>query len=41
MVIERDLIQPNDIWNVDETGVTTVQKPDSVVGPKGVNKLGH
>lgn len=39
-VIERDCIKPYDIWNVDETGVTTVQKPSSIVGPKGVKQIG-
>lgn len=39
-VLERDSIKPQDIWNVDETGVTTVQKPVSVVGPKGAKQIG-
>lgn len=38
--LERDQIQPHDIWNLDETGITTVQKQVSVVGPKGVKQIG-
>lgn len=26
-VMDRYKFDPNDIWNVDETGITTVQKP--------------
>ena len=39
-VLDRDHIMPYDIWNVDETGLTTVQKPSSIVGPKGVKQVG-
>ena len=39
-VLHRDHIIPYDIWNVDETGLTTVQKPSSIVGPKGVKQVG-
>ena len=31
---------PNDSWNVDETGVSTVQKPNKVVALKGVKQVG-
>ena len=30
----------NDIWNVDETGASTVQKPNKVVALKGVKQVG-
>ena len=30
-VVDRYKFTPNDIWNVDETGVSTVQKPNKVV----------
>ena len=38
-VLNRDHIMPYDIWNVDETGLSTVQKPSSVVGPKGAKQI--
>ena len=33
-VMDRYKFTPNDIWNVDETGVSTVQKPNNVVALK-------
>lgn len=33
-------IQSFDIWNVDETGMTTVQKSRNVVAPKGMKQIG-
>ena len=36
-VLDRDSIMPYDIWDCDETGLTTVQKPSSVVG---LNQIG-
>ena len=39
-VLDRDNIMPYDIWNCDETGLTTVQKPSSVVGPRGAKQIG-
>ncbi|XP_043961462.1 uncharacterized protein LOC122824665 [Gambusia affinis] len=38
-VIERYNFDGSDIWNVDETGVTTVQSPDRVVA-RGVKQVG-
>ena len=35
-VMDRYMFTPNDIWNVAETGVSTVQKPNKVVALKGV-----
>ena len=32
--------EPQNIWNVDETGLTTVQKPAKIVAPKGVKQVG-
>lgn len=29
------------VYNMDETGVTTVQRPDRVVGRKGVKQIGR
>lgn len=39
-VRDKYLFRANDIWNVDETGVTTVQKRNKVVGVKGVKQVG-
>lgn len=33
-------LPPERIWNQDETGITTVQNPSKIVGPKGVKQLG-
>lgn len=32
---------PHQIWNLDETGCMTVQKPSKVLAPKGVKQLGQ
>ena len=32
-VIDRNQIHPGNIWNVDESGITTVQKPRNIVAP--------
>ena len=29
---------PYDIYNLDETGATTVQRPPNVIAPKGTNR---
>lgn len=39
-VLKRINVGPVDIWNVDETGVTTVQKPEKVVGRRGYRQIG-
>ncbi|XP_059053650.1 uncharacterized protein LOC131847939 [Achroia grisella] len=39
-VMDRYKFEPNDIWNMDETGVTTVQKPSKIVAQKGVKQVG-
>ena len=39
-VLDKMEFCPSDIWNVDETGVTTVQKPRAVVAGKGVKQIG-
>lgn len=39
-VMDREKFQAGDIWNLDETGVTTVQKPRSVVATKGLKQIG-
>lgn len=40
IVMDRDKFEPQDIYNVDETGVTTVQKPDRVVAKRGTRQVG-
>ncbi|XP_046687436.1 uncharacterized protein LOC124373085 [Homalodisca vitripennis] len=39
-VLQRFQYGPNDIWNVDETGVTTVQRPDRIVARRGFRQIG-
>ena len=33
-------VSPDQIWNVGETGVTTVQRPPSVLVPRGAKQVG-
>lgn len=40
-VLDRLQLTPSDIWNVDETGITTVQKPDRVLARKGHKQIGR
>lgn len=40
-VMDRYHFEACDIWNMDETGITTVQKPDRVVARKGVKQIGR
>ena len=39
-VMDRYQFTPSDIWNVDETGATTVMKPTKVVAKKGEKQVG-
>ncbi|XP_069102972.1 uncharacterized protein [Argopecten irradians] len=39
-VYERYGFAAKDVWNVDETGITTVQKPRRIVAGKGVKQVG-
>ena len=39
-VMDRYKFTPNDIRNVDETGVSTIQKPNKVVSLKGLKQVG-
>jgi len=39
-VMDRYQFEPKDIWNMDETGVTTVQKPSKIVAQKGIKQVG-
>ena len=39
-VLHRDGFTPDEIWNVDETGCTTVQKPRKIIAATGVKQVG-
>jgi len=39
-VLKRHHLGPESIWNVDETGVTTVQKPNKVIAATGSKQVG-
>ena len=36
----REQFTPNRIWNIDETGCTTVQKPTKIVAATGIKQVG-
>lgn len=38
-VLGRHNFQPQEIWNMDETGVTSVQRPDRIVARKGTKQI--
>ena len=40
LVLQRDGFTPEKIWNVDETGCTTVQKPTKIIAATGVKQVG-
>jgi hypothetical protein len=40
-MFDRLQIGPGDIWIMDETGITTVQKPDRVVARRGLKQIGR
>lgn len=39
-VYDRLNLEASDIWNVDETGITTVQNPDRIVARRGFKQIG-
>ena len=39
-VLEQYKLEPQNIYNMDETGVTTVQRPDHIVARKGHKQVG-
>ena len=39
-VLEKNKFEPSRIWNLDETGRTTVQKPAAIVTAKGTKQMG-
>nr|CAI5869015.1 unnamed protein product [Callosobruchus analis] len=38
-LLDRCHLEPKDIWNVDESGITTVQKPDRVIARRGQRQV--
>ncbi|XP_065658788.1 uncharacterized protein LOC136083316 [Hydra vulgaris] len=39
-VLDRNHFSASNIYNVDETGITTVQKPNKVIARKGIKQIG-
>ena len=39
VVLQRNKFGPGDIWNADETGITTVQKPRRIVAKRGMKQV--
>lgn len=39
-VMDKYNFSPSEIWNMDETGITTVQQPQTVIAAKGQKRLG-
>ena len=39
-VMDKHEFEAKDIWNVDETGITTVQKPNKIVATTGAKQVG-
>ena len=40
LVLNRHNFQPLDIWNMDEIGVTTVLKPERIIGRRETKQIG-
>ena len=40
IVMDKHKFEAKDIWNVDETGITTVQKPNKIVDTTGAKQVG-
>ncbi|XP_072397921.1 uncharacterized protein [Diabrotica undecimpunctata] len=41
IVLRRFNFSPAEIWNMHETGITTVQRPDRIVARRGVKQVGR
>ncbi|XP_049796624.1 uncharacterized protein LOC126213079 [Schistocerca nitens] len=39
-IITREVLGPESIWNIDETGLTTVHKPGKIVAVRGEKQVG-
>lgn len=40
-VLSRGTFSAEQIWNIDETGITTVHVPPKIISPKGVKQVGQ
>lgn len=40
VVLDKYKFEPNEIWNCDETGITTVHVPPKILAPKGRKQIG-
>ena len=40
IVLDRYNFEPNEIWNCDETGISTVHVPPKILAPKGKKQIG-
>ena len=40
LVLDKYQFENKDVWNVDETGVQTVQRPNKIVAEKGWCQVG-
>ncbi|GBM79304.1 hypothetical protein AVEN_92057-1 [Araneus ventricosus] len=40
-ILNRINLESADIWNIDETGITTVQTPDRIIACKGFQQIGR
>lgn len=39
-VLDRTKVEPGDVWNIHETGLTTVQKPGKILAKRGQKQIG-
>lgn len=40
-ILNRKQYQPHQIWNIDETGLSTVHVPPKILAPKGTKQVGN
>lgn len=40
-ILSRRPFSPEQIWNIDETGISTVHVPPKIISPKGVKQVGQ
>ena len=40
LVMEREGLTSADIWNMDETGITTVHRPSGIIARRGRKQIG-
>ena len=39
LLLNRHNFQSLDIWNMEETGITTVRQPDKIIGRRGTKQI--